>query len=190
VAARAAALKCQGTCYLAITVEQDFYKLLSYEGNAAKVYFKNHFNDVEWMGRKPRGKFDYINSTLDLGYSLLFNVIDSLLCIYGFDTYYGVLHKQFYMRKSLVCDLVEPFRCLIDHKVKKAIHLGQIKKEDFYLVNNMYKLDWSQSKRYVSLLLEPILYRKEDIFIYIQSYYRAFMKSKDVIEFPVFNMEK
>lgn len=113
-----------------------------------------------------------------------------MLCLYGFDTYHGVLHKQFYMRKSLVCDLVEPFRCLIDHKVKKAIHLGQIKKEDFIVVNHKYQLDWKQNKKYISLLLEPILYYKEDIFLYFQSYYRAFMKMKNAKDFPVFRMEK
>lgn len=71
--------------------------------------------------------------------------LEVLLESYGFDTYCGVLHKQFYMRKSLVCDIVEPFRVLIDDAVKKAINLKQIKEEDFIVIQNQYRLKWEHS---------------------------------------------
>ena len=106
-------------------VENNLQELLGIEGNCAKIFFKHHFNNVEWNGRKPRVKLDYINSALDIGYSILFNLVDALLGIYGFDTYCGVLHKEFYMRKSLVSDLVEPFRVLIDAQVRKSINLDR-----------------------------------------------------------------
>lgn len=120
----------------------DLTGLLGFEGSAARVFFPNHFNNIEWHGRKPRIKPrikpDYINSTLDIGYTLLFDFIDALLNVYGFDTYCGVLHREFYMRKSLVCDLVEPFRVLIDRQIKKSINLAQCKEDDFALINNKY----------------------------------------------------
>ena len=163
-------------------------ELLGYEGNAAKIYFKALFLDTEWSRRQPRIKPDYINATLDIGYTILFNIIDSILNIYGFDTYCGVMHRQFYMRKSLVCDLVEPFRCLIDRQIIKAIHLGQIKKEDFCTDNLRYYLDWNRNSYYVRLLTDPIIKEKENIFLYIQSYYRAFMKQKPVTEYPVYDI--
>ena len=87
---------------------QDDKTLLGLEGSAARVYFPQIFDIVNWKGRKPRIKCDYINSTLDIGYNLLFNIVDSLLQVYGFDVYCGVYHKEFYMRKSLACDMVEP----------------------------------------------------------------------------------
>ena len=34
--------------------------------------------------------------------------------------------KEFYMRKSLVCDLVEPLRPIIDQQVKKSINLKKL----------------------------------------------------------------
>lgn len=166
----------------------DLYGMLGIEGSAARAYFKNHFNNVDWNGRKPRIKSDYVNSTLDIGYTLLFSMLEALLRLYGFDLYQGVLHKQFYMRKSLVCDLMEPMRPLIDDKVKKAINLKQCDEKDFVIVNKRYLLKWEKNSEYVSFLLEPLLQRKLDIFSYVQSYYRKFMKGSKAEDYPFFEM--
>lgn len=48
-------------------------KIMGIEGMAAKVYFARIFNRIDWNGRKPRIKIDYINSLLDIGYSILFS---------------------------------------------------------------------------------------------------------------------
>ena len=109
----------------------NYLEVMGIEGNAARVYFTRVFNNVKWNGRKPRIKNDYINVTLDIGYTMLFNIVDAILQIYGFDTYYGVFHKCFYMRKSLVCDIMEPMRPIIDYEIRKAINLNQCKKDDF-----------------------------------------------------------
>lgn len=159
-------------------------ELMGYEGLASKVYFRNQFNNVQWQGRQPRIKKDYVNSVLDIGYTLLFTYIDALLSSFGFDTYCGVMHRQFYMRKSLVCDLVEPFRVLIDHEVKKAVNLKQIRETDFAVINHQYRLKWSETAKYVKILMKPLIENKEDIFCYIQSYYRAFMKNSPAELFP------
>ena len=172
-----------------INYQGELAGILGFEGSAARIYFANHFNNIEWHGRKPRIKMDYVNSTLDIGYTLLFNFIDALLNVYGFDTYCGVLHKEFYMRKSLVCDLVEPFRVLIDKQVKKAINLGQCRKEDFSFVNGKYLLQWKANPFYIGFLMQPLLEHKKDVFMYVQSYYRAFMKQKNSDEYPNFNLE-
>lgn len=163
-------------------------ELMAYEGLASKIYFRNHFNNVQWNGRQPRIKRDYVNSTLDIGYTLLFTFIDALLSSYGFDTYCGVMHRQFYMRKSLVCDLVEPFRTLIDHEIKKGINLKQIKEEDFLVINRQYRLKWEKSSDYIKVLMTPLIENKEGIFAYVQSYYRAFMKELPAEEFPTFDI--
>ena len=163
-------------------------EIMAYEGLISKLYFKNHFNNLPWSGRQPRIKRDYINAALDIGYTLLFTFIDALLLCYGFDTYCGVMHRPFYMRKSLVCDLVEPFRPLIDHQIKKGVNLSQIKQSDFLAQNNQYRLQWEHSPRYVKLLISPIIKRKTEIFEYIQSYYRCFMKNVPEQNFPKFNI--
>lgn len=168
----------------------DLSGLLGIEGAAARIYFKNYFNNIEWLGRKPRIKNDYVNSTLDIGYTILFNILDALLNVYGFDTYCGILHRQFYMRKSLVCDFIEPFRILVDRQVRKSINLGQCSIDDFDLVNHRYLLKWKKNNDYVKFLLEPILNNRRALFLYIQTYYRCFMKQKDIKDYPVFKLEE
>lgn len=167
------------------TAEADINKIMGIEGSAARTYFPQMFDNVKWCGRKARIKCDYVNASLDIGYTILFNIIDALLNVYGFDEYYGVLHRCFYMRKSLVCDLMEPLRPIVDYFTRKAINLKQIKEEDYTVYNKRYILDWKKSPEYTQIYLKAILEYKEDIFIYIQGYYRAVMKQKPVEEYPM-----
>ena len=109
---------------------------------------------------------------------------------YGFDTYCGVMHTQFYMRKSLVCDIVEPFRPIIDEAVKKGINLKQIKQEDFTLIKGQYQLQWKNNSAYIKLLMKSIMEYKDEIFVYIRDYYRAFMKGASADDFPIFDLEE
>ena len=95
----------------------DLQGILGFEGIASRVYFRHMFDMIEWKGRKPKAKQDIPNLLLDIGYTHLFHFVDALLNLYGFDTYQGVYHQVFYQRKSLVCDLVEPFSPLVDQHV-------------------------------------------------------------------------
>ena len=163
-------------------------QLLGYEGLSSKLYFKHLFANCNWTSRKPRVKHDIINTMLDIGYTKLFNIIDAMLSSYGFDTFKGVLHQEFYNRKSLVCDLVEPFRPIIDLKIKKAYNLGQIKTEDFVISQNQFLLIGKNAIPYTSMLLKELLQYKLSIFSYIQSYYRFFMKEHNFDKFPFFDI--
>lgn len=111
----------------------DLHTLLGMEGVASRLYFGHWFADMDWKGRRPRIKCDMLNTTLDIGYTYLFNMVEAMLHLYGFDLYQGVYHRCFYQRKSLVCDIVEPFRCVIDRQVRKAHGLYQLRPEDFNL---------------------------------------------------------
>lgn len=168
--------------------EIEYLEIMGIEGNAARVYFPRIFDIVQWKGRKPRIKNDYINTTLDIGYTMLFNIVDAILQVYGFDTYYGVFHKCFYMRKSLVCDIMEPMRPIIDCQIRKAINLGQCKQEHFDEYNHRWVLKYKQNPEYIRFLMKAILEYKDEIFLYIQNYYRYFMKKKSVTELPSFSL--
>ena len=174
---------------MVVQLEQqlEYLEVMGIEGNAARVYFSRVFDNVDWKGRKPRIKNDYVNVTLDIGYTMLFNIVDAILQVYGFDTYYGVFHKCFYMRKSLVCDLMEPIRPVVDYQVRKSINLGQCKENDFEVINNRWCLKYKSNPQYIQFLMNAILEYKDDIFLYIQQYYRFFMKRKSVSEIPVTN---
>lgn len=180
------ALKAIDNYYSAIDEQNSLNSIMAYEGLSSKMYFAAHFNNVEWKGRQPRIKRDYVNSTLDIGYTILFSFIDSILLSFGFDTYCGVLHRQFYMRKSLTCDIIEPFRTLVDVQVRKSINLGQIRIDDFEVHNHQFRLKWKNNSEYIKFLMNPIMEYKQEMFEYVQSYYRCFMKNTDSNQFPFF----
>lgn len=172
---------------ISVSSARTLTELMGYEGLASKLYFKAWFNNVLWTGRKPRIKHDITNSLLDIGYTVLFNFIEALLYIYGFDIYVGVLHREFYMRKSLVCDLVEPFRPIIDRKVKAMINLKQVSEGDFFQRNHQFVLSWESSPKVITEFLKAIMEYKTDIFLYIQGYYRSFMRDAPE-NMPVFKL--
>lgn len=130
-----------------------------------------------------------VNALLDIGYTILFCFIDALLSLYGFDEYYGILHRQFYMRKSLVCDLVEPFRVIIDKQVKKSINLGQFKEKDFKIYDGKWCLKYEKSSAYSNVFLSALMEHKDEMFIYVREFYRAVMKEKLCDDFPVWRLE-
>ena len=167
-----------------ITSELSIPEIMGIEGVASKVYFNRIFHDIEWKGRQPRVKRDKINLLLDIGYTVLFNYIEGITNIYGFDIYKGNLHQEFYKRKSLICDIIEPFRPIIDYKIRKIIILGQTKNYSFYKTNEQYKLDWNDSSNFIALILGEINENKESIFSFVQSYYRWFMKGREIDTFP------
>lgn len=160
------------------------YEIMGLEGTASKIYFTRFFYGFDWRGRQPRVKQDEINLLMDIGYTVLFNYIEAVLNIYGFDIYKGNLHREFYKRKSLVCDMVEPFRPIVDYKIRKAINLGQTKNYEYTVENKQFRLNWKDSNKFVLLILEEIIKHREEIYKYVQQYYRWFMKAKSVPDFP------
>jgi len=175
--------------YVNIDSAKTNQELLGLEGNISKIFFEVYFKNMSFKGRRPRCKDDIYNLLLDIGYFYLFNFIEANLELYGFDTYCGFYHKFFFQRKSLVCDLVEPFRCIIDKQLRKSYNLGQIDENDFYVKNGQYYIKREFNKKYSELFLKEILLNKEEIFLYVQKYYRCFMKNNEIKDYPVFTLE-
>lgn len=165
-------------------------QLMGLEGMASKIFFAAYFRPLNWQRREPRCRRDIYNLLLDIGYTHLFNFIEGLLSLYGFDVYCGVYHTFFYQRKSLVCDLIEPFRCIIDRRLRKAYRLKQISEEDFQFHHFQYQLSWDKQGKYIQLFWKDILEEKENIFLFIQSYYRWLMKDKELLEFPQYELNE
>jgi len=167
-----------------ITDCHSIQSIMGIEGVSSRLYFEAWFWDMDWKGRKPRAKRDILNVLMDIGYTYLFNIVESMLNLYGFDLYKGVLHQNFYQRKSLVCDIVEPFRVIIDRKLKNAYNLSQIKEEDFIVQKGQYLLKYEKSKIYTQWMVGCVLEHKEDIFMFVQQYYRWLIKNKSITDFP------
>ena len=83
------------------------------------------------------------------------------------------MHQNFYQRKSLVCDIVEPFRVIIDQQIKKAWNLGQIKTEDFTETKGQYILEYKNAKSYTKWLMAS----------------RWVIREKSLLEFPQYKFK-
>ena len=175
---------------LAINVNaaETVHELLGIEGNASKIYFSTYFRPLQWKRREPRCRQDINNLLLDIGYTYLFNFIEGLLSLYGFDIFCGVYHTFFYNRKSLVCDIIEPFRCIIDRRLRKAHNLGQIDQKDFFMQDHRYNLEWKTQQKYIRLFMKDIMEEKEQLFRFCQGYYRWFIKDRTLDDFPQYKI--
>lgn len=163
-------------------------ELLGIEGNFSRYYFSQYFGENEWRRRAPRTREDVINLLMDIGYTFLFNVTDALLRLHGFDTYKGIYHTQFFQRRSLACDIEEPFRCIIDKQIKKAYNLGQINEKDFTFTNGAFVLPFDKQAKYATLFLDAMMEHKQEIFEYVHGFYQHMMKP-ETYPFPEYTFE-
>jgi CRISPR-associated endonuclease Cas1 len=170
----------------ALQFADTYETVMGIEGKAATAFFKAYFEKLAWKTRCPRAKIDPLNSTLDIGYTILFNYIEAFVRLFGFDPYRGVYHQLWFKRKSLICDLVEPFRCLIDRQVRKAFNLKQCKAEDFDIIKNEYVLKREKNSDYTKMFYEVLIEQKAEVFKYVQQYYRCFMQQKTSEHYPKF----
>lgn len=161
-------------------------ELLGIEGSASRAFFAAYFAEVGWRRRLPRTKFDPTNTLMDIGYTLLFNLSDALLALFGFDNYKGFYHKLFFQRKSLACDIMEPFRCIIDRQIIKSKHLGQIDEKDFRVVRGRYELDYGKQRKYLKIFTEALMENKEAIYCYVRQFYYHILNGDK--EFPEFKI--
>lgn len=82
------------------------------EGHAAKVYFNELFGKTF-----TRNSVDPINAALNYGYGILLSMFNKEITSLGYLTQIGVHHKNEFNPFNLACDLMEPFRPVIDNFV-------------------------------------------------------------------------
>lgn len=97
------------------------------EGHAAKVYFNALFGN-----NFVRNDSDEINAALNYGYAVLLSTINKEIINNGYLTQLGIHHKNEFNQFNLTCDLMEPFRIIIDN----FVYYNQKRKFD-----KDYKLD-------------------------------------------------
>lgn len=166
----------------------DYDSLMGIEGMAAKAFFKAFYQDYKWHQRRPRTKCDALNVSLDIGYTMLFNYIECFLRMFGFDLYVGVYHRMWFKRKSLVCDIMEPFRPIIDKTIRTAWNRKQFSEKDFQIQKGEYRLKFECNADYSRVFFDALIPYKTDVFRYVQAYYRCFMGKKSVSQYPTFTL--
>lgn len=86
------------------------------EGHAAKVYFNALFG-IEFSRRDENP----INAALNYGYAILLSAFNREVSAAGYITELGIHHDNVFNHFNLSCDLMEPFRVLVDRKVRSLM---------------------------------------------------------------------
>ena len=107
------------------------------EGHAAKVYFN------ELFGKNfSRNDSNDINAALNYGYAVLLSTFNKEIVSNGYLTQLGIHHKNEFNEFNLTCDMMEPFRIIIDNFVyynKERKFDSSYKLDIVNIFNNTYK---------------------------------------------------
>lgn len=111
-------------------------KLLGLEGSASARYFQTFARllktDFGFSKRIKHPPPDPVNILLSLGYSLLFNLVHSMINLVGLDPFQGFFHRYKFGHATLASDLMEPLRApIVDTLVLRLVNLQMITEKDF-----------------------------------------------------------
>ena len=100
---------------------------------------------------------DIINALLNYGYAVLAGEISKFINGVGLDAYYGFYHKTHSGFQSLVYDMIEPFRWLVEYsvwKLSEAHTTGhRIDKKDYARTREgKVVMDYNLIRRFLELL--------------------------------------
>ena len=134
----------------------EHFDLTNREGHAAKVYFNSLFG----VNFNRDDKENVINMALDYGYSILLSLFNREVVSNGYITNIGLFHRNKFNPFNLSCDLMEPFRPLVD---KLVVEMG---------IDNF----GTDEKRNLQQLLSTQLYIKNKEY-YLQDVIKIYTKS-------------
>ncbi|MCK6130772.1 type II CRISPR-associated endonuclease Cas1 [Parvimonas micra] len=134
----------------------EHFDVTNREGHAAKVYFNSLFG----VNFNRDDKENVINMALDYGYSILLSLFNREVVSNGYITNIGLFHRNKFNPFNLSCDLMEPFRPLVD---KLVVEIG---------IDNF----GTDEKRNLQQLLSTQLYIKNKEY-YLQDVIKIYTKS-------------
>ena len=108
------------------------------EGFAAKVYFNALFG-MEFT----RSEDNVINAALNYGYSIVLSAFNREIVASGYLTQIGLFHDNMFNHYNLSCDLMEPFRIIVDKEVaslKLVTFDDKVKHELWDVLNRKIKI--------------------------------------------------
>ncbi len=99
-------------------IEKCRNQLLGIEGSLSRKYFQilQVFlpEQFKFEKRSRRPATDYFNAALNYLYGMTYSIVESGVFAKGLDPFIGYMHTDNYQKTSLVFDLIEPIRPLID----------------------------------------------------------------------------
>ncbi len=136
------------------------------ESASSRIYFAEfsklipkrfEFNPRNSLQIRKDEASDVINGLLNYGYAVLAGEISKFVNGIGLDAYYGFLHKSHSSFQSLVYDIIEPFRWLVDYTVYRIANNVNTKqriylKDYAHTKNGTIVLDYSLIQRFLEIL--------------------------------------
>lgn len=123
------------------------------EGHAAKVYFNALFGKDF-----SRNQENEINEALNYGYSILLSMFNREIVGVGYITQIGVHHRGENNPFNLSCDLMEPFRPIIDKIVFENRENEFNKEYKFKLIDIMnQKFSYNGQKQYLTQIINTFV---------------------------------
>lgn len=103
-----------GEMIISLAEDVEYYDKTCREAHASKIYFKELFGkNFNRISENP------INASLNYGYGILLSMINRKVVAKGYLTQIGLYHKNDSNHFNLSCDLIEPWRVIVDRLVKK-----------------------------------------------------------------------
>lgn len=154
--------------------ELEFNDESNREGHAAKVYFNAMFGkDFSRSDDCP------VNAMLDYGYSIILSCVNREIVANGYITQVGLFHDNMFNQFNLGCDIMEPFRVIVDRKVKEYMP-DKFEKEEKRLILELLSEELIVDGKKQTLL--------NAIKIYVKSVIVA-IESNDVSNIKFYNYE-
>jgi CRISPR-associated protein Cas1 len=117
------------------TLQEQRGRLMGLEGSAGRAYFgclgKLVPEEYRFEGRSRQPAHDGCNAMLNYAYGVLYSLVERACICAGLDPFIGFLHTDNYGKKSLVFDLIEPFRILGDRAALLLFTGRRVLKEHF-----------------------------------------------------------
>ncbi len=141
-------------------LEEKRNSIMAVEGMAAKEYFEALSyimpERFKFKGRSRNPAKDEFNCLLNYGYGVLYSMVEKGCILAGLDPYLGFIHADNYNKKSLVFDLIEMFRFLVDKTVIYLFSKRKVKKKCFEQIKNGLSLNQEGKVILISALNETL----------------------------------
>jgi CRISPR-associated endonuclease Cas1 len=159
--------------------DNSFSRILRLEARYARFFWARYFGAVsaDLFEREKRKAKAPLNVALNYGYGFLYHALEWQCIARGLDPGIGIIHKLRRQRPSLVCDLIEPFRCCVELTIVRHLHEMDEKK--------------AMAGRFAEMLEEKWIYRgtafrlRSIIRLSVESFVRAVCKNERFVPFTL-----
>ncbi len=146
-------------------------RIMGFEGTAGRTYFRCLSGILpekyRFKERSRRPAKDPFNACLNYGYGVLYSLVEKACILSGLDPYLGFLHTDNYNKKSLVFDLIEPFRIFGEQTTVYLFTGKQIKDEYFDIQKESVSLNQQGKPVLIEAmnkhLDESVRYRRKNV---------------------------